>query len=168
MERLTISMSDEFASELALFMATNHYDNRSEAVRDLARRGLRQARLHDGVTGECVATLSYVFDHHTRELAKRLTDTHHAHHELQVATMHVHLDHQSCLELAVLRGDASAVREFSKAVIAERGVDARPDQLYPGDDRDRGTSSSRRGTCSRPPSHSPNKLNALVRISWHF
>ena len=122
MERLTISMSDEFASELAVFMATNHYDNRSEAVRDLARQGLRQAHLYNGVAGECVATLSYVFNHHTRELAKRLTDTHHAHHELQVATMHVHLDHQNCLELAVLRGDSSAVREFSKAVIAERGV----------------------------------------------
>jgi CopG family transcriptional regulator, nickel-responsive regulator len=122
MERLTISMSDEFAAELALFMATNHYDNRSEAVRDLARQGLRQAHLYNGVAGECVATLSYVFNHHTRELAKRLTDAHHAHHELQVATMHVHLDHQNCLELAVLRGDASAVREFSKAMIAERGV----------------------------------------------
>ncbi len=122
MERLTISMSDEFAAELAVFMATNHYENRSEAVRDLARQGLRQAHLYNRVAGECVATLSYVFNHHTRELAKRLTDTHHAHHELQVATMHVHLDHQSCLELAVLRGDASAVREFSSAVIAERGV----------------------------------------------
>ena len=122
MERLTISMSDEFASELALFMATNHYDNRSEAVRDLARQGLRQSHLYNGGAGECVATLSYVFNHHTRELAKRLTDAHHAHHELQVATMHVHLDHQNCLELAVLRGDSSAVREFSQAVIAERGV----------------------------------------------
>jgi CopG family nickel-responsive transcriptional regulator len=122
MERVTISMSDEFAGELADFMAANHYDNRSEAVRDLARRGLRQARLIDGAAGECVATLSYVFNHHTRELAKRLTDAHHAHHELQVATMHVHLDHESCLELAVLRGDASVVRDFSKTVIAERGV----------------------------------------------
>lgn len=122
MERVTISMSDEFAAELALFMASHHYDNRSEAVRDLARLGLRQARLQDGVVGACVATLSYVYDHHTRELAKRLTDVHHAHHELHVATMHVHLDHESCLELAVLRGDASEVREFSKAVIAERGI----------------------------------------------
>jgi CopG family nickel-responsive transcriptional regulator len=122
MERVTISMSDGFAAELALFMASHHYDNRSEAVRDLARRGLRQARLDDGVAGPCVATLSYVFNHHTRELAKRLTDVHHAHHELHVATLHVHLDHESCLELAVLRGDASLVREFSTAVIAERGV----------------------------------------------
>ena len=122
MERLTISMSDEFASELALFMATNHYDNRSEAVRDLARRGLRQARLHDGVTGECVATLSYVFDHHTRELAKRLTDTHHAHHELQVATMHVHLDHDNCLEVLVVKGKAGAVKKIADALISTKGV----------------------------------------------
>ncbi len=122
MERVTISMSDEFAAELAVFMADNHYDNRSEAVRDLARRGLSQANLHAGVNGECVAALSYVFNHHTRELARRLTDAHHHRHELQVATMHVHLDHESCLELAVLRGDAVEVSDFCKSVVAERGV----------------------------------------------
>ncbi len=122
MERVTISMSDEFAAELAAFMTANHYDNRSEAVRDLARLGLEKAKLDSGQAGDCVATLSYVFNHHTRELAKRLTDTHHAHHEMQVATMHVHLDHENCLELSVLRGEVSAVQAFSKAVIAERGV----------------------------------------------
>ena len=74
------------------------------------------------MSGDCVATLSYVFNHNTRELAKRLTDAHHDHHAHQVATMHVHLDHDSCLEVAVLRGDASTVREFAKAIIAERGV----------------------------------------------
>lgn len=122
MERVTISMSDAFAADLAAFMGDHSYENRSEAVRDLARLGLERARIEQGTAGECVATVSYVFDHHTRELAKRLTGTHHAHHELQVATLHVHLDHQSCLEVAVLRGDTSAVREFAQAVIAERGV----------------------------------------------
>jgi CopG family nickel-responsive transcriptional regulator len=122
MERITISVSDEFAAELAAFMDSHRYDNRSEAVRDLARLGLKRARLDDSIVGQCVATLSYQFDHHTRELSKRLTDAHHAHHELHVATMHVHLDHDSCLEVAVLRGDAARVRDFSNAVIAERGV----------------------------------------------
>jgi CopG family nickel-responsive transcriptional regulator len=122
MERLTISMSDEFAAELAAFVESYRYENRSEAVRDLARLGLKRARIDHSATGQCVATLSYVFNHHTRELSRRLTDSHHAHHELQVATMHVHLDHDNCLEVAVLRGEAAAVREFSKAVIAERGV----------------------------------------------
>jgi CopG family transcriptional regulator, nickel-responsive regulator len=122
MERVTISVSDEFAAELAAFMDDNHYDNRSEPVRDLARLGLKQRAIERGVTGPCIATLSYIYDHHTRELPKRLTEAHHAHHDLQVATMHVHFDADSCLEVAVLRGDASAVRDFSKAVIAERGV----------------------------------------------
>jgi CopG family nickel-responsive transcriptional regulator len=122
MERITISVSDEFAAKLAAFMASERYDNRSEAVRDLARLGLERARIDHSISGDCVATLSYVFDHHTRELAKRLTDAHHEHHAHQVATMHVHLDHESCLEVAVLRGDAVEVREFAKTVIAERGV----------------------------------------------
>jgi CopG family transcriptional regulator, nickel-responsive regulator len=122
MERVTISMSDAFAAELAAFMASRGYENRSEALRDLARLGLERARIESEASGECLATLSYVFDHRTRELGKRLTEAHHAHHDLQVATMHVHLDHDSCLEVAVLKGPAAAVREFSDAVIAERGV----------------------------------------------
>jgi len=122
MERITISVSDEFAVELAAFMESHNYENRSEAVRDLARLGLNQARLGASAQGACVGTLSYIFNHHTRELAKRLTDAHHEHHDLHVATMHVHLDHESCLEVAVLRGEAAEVRDFAKTVIAERGV----------------------------------------------
>jgi CopG family nickel-responsive transcriptional regulator len=120
MERITISVSDEFAAELAAFMESHTYANRSEAVRDLARLGLKRAE--PNLTGACVATLSYVFNHHVRELARRLTDAHHEHHDLQVATMHVHLDHENCLEVAVLRGDAAEVGELAKAIIAERGV----------------------------------------------
>lgn len=122
MQRTTISMSDEFAADLQEFMATRGYQNRSEALRALAQIGLKQARLEDGPATECVATLSYVYDHHTRELAKRLTATSHDHHDLGLATMHIHLDHQNCLEIAVLRGPVGAVREFASSVLSERGV----------------------------------------------
>jgi CopG family nickel-responsive transcriptional regulator len=122
MERLTVSMSDEFAAELSAFMQRHRYDNRSEAVRDLARNGLRQAMLLDGVTGEAIAVLSYVYNHRSRELSKRLTETHHAHHDVQVATLHVHLDHENCLEVAVLRGNSAVVQELADLVSTERGV----------------------------------------------
>jgi CopG family nickel-responsive transcriptional regulator len=122
MERVTISMPDEFAAELSAFMDSGGYANRSEALRDLARLGLQHARLNAERGGECFATLSYVYNHHTRELPKRLTGAHHDHHHLHVATLHVHLDHESCLEVAVLRGKAEAVRDFANGVIAERGV----------------------------------------------
>jgi CopG family nickel-responsive transcriptional regulator len=132
MERVTISMPDDFAAELAEFMADNHYDNRSEAVRDLARLGLKQARLESGATGDCIATLTYVYNHHTRDLAQRLTEAQHDHHALQVATMHVHLDHDRCLELSVLRGKSDRVRDFASSVISERGVTYGQVNVIPG------------------------------------
>jgi CopG family nickel-responsive transcriptional regulator len=122
MQRVTISVSDEFAEELDGFMRANGYENRSEALRDLARNGLDRAGTETAMSGQCVASLLYVFDHGVREIPKRLANAYHDHHDLSVATMHVHLDHHNCLEVAVLRGDNVAVREFSRSVIAERGV----------------------------------------------
>jgi CopG family transcriptional regulator, nickel-responsive regulator len=122
MECVAIRMSDEFGAELGAFVKDCGYERHSEAIRDLAPLGLERARIDRGLGGDCLATLAYVFNHHTRELSRRLIETHHAHHHLQVATMHVHLDHDPCLEVAVLRGEASAVRDFSKTGIAERGV----------------------------------------------
>ena len=122
MQRVTISVSDEFAEELDRFMRGNGYDNRSEALRDLARSGLDRAGTETAASGQCVASLLYVFDHGVREIPKRLARAYHDHHDLSVATMHVHLDHDNCLEVAVLRGDSAAIRDFSRLVIAERGV----------------------------------------------
>jgi CopG family nickel-responsive transcriptional regulator len=122
MQRVTISMSDGFAEELEGFMAAHGYDNRSEALRDLARSGLDRAQATDGASGQCVATLTYVFDQHVREIPKRLAETYHDHHDLAVATLRVHLDHENCLEVAVLRGEASPVKAFAQRVIAERGI----------------------------------------------
>jgi CopG family nickel-responsive transcriptional regulator len=122
MQRFTMTMSDEFADELATFMALHGYENRSEAMRDLARVGLDQAKTETPNSGQCLATLVYVFDHATREIPKRLAKRYHQHHDLSVATMHVHLDHDNCLEVAVLRGQTGSVRQFSQSIIAERGV----------------------------------------------
>jgi CopG family nickel-responsive transcriptional regulator len=64
----------------------------------------------------------YVYDHETRALALRLTRTFHDHHDLSVAGMHVHLDHENCLEVAVLRGPMSTVRGVADVLTAQRGV----------------------------------------------
>jgi CopG family nickel-responsive transcriptional regulator len=122
MQRITISLDDELLEQLDAFATTHGYANRSEALRDLTRSGLQQLDSATNNNGECVATLMYVYDHHARELARRLTNSFHEHHDLALATTHVHLDHDSCLEVAVLRGPVAAVRDFGASVIAERGV----------------------------------------------
>src|SRR5207244_3432840 len=98
------------------------YQNRSEAIRDLARAGIRQAAETLDKQRDCVAALVYVYDHNARQLSKRLADTFHDHHELSLASMHAHLDHDTCMEVTILRGKADKVQHFAEHVIAERGV----------------------------------------------
>ncbi len=122
MERITISLDAELAAEFDRLIAERGYRNRSEAVRDLLRARLEEARRERGAATHCVANLSYVYNHHERDLAERLTELQHGRHDLTVATMHAHLDHENCLESVILRGATAAVRGFADALIAERGV----------------------------------------------
>ena len=66
--------------------------------------------------------LSYVYEHEKRDLASRIVSTQHHHHDLSVATLHVHINHDDCLEIAVLKGDMGDVQHFADDVIAQRGI----------------------------------------------
>ena len=122
MERFTISLDAGLARQFDAFIAKRGYGNRSEAVRDLIRNALEDDTVRGTESGHCVANLSYVYNHHERELAERITALQHDRHDLTVAAMHCHLDHENCLESVILRGPSDAVRGFAEALIAERGV----------------------------------------------
>ena len=122
MQRLTITIDDDLVAEIDAHIEARGYANRSEAIRDLVRSGLQQSEQEVAEGRTCVATLSYVYDHAARELPKRLVKDFHEHHDLAQATLHVHLDHDSCLEVTVLKGRSSEVKAFADHVIAERGV----------------------------------------------
>jgi CopG family nickel-responsive transcriptional regulator len=122
MQRITISIDDELAAAFDQFSRKHGYANRSEAVRDLIRDRLDQRRAQEQPGARCVASLSFVYDHHQRTLAERLATRQHQRHDLTVAAMHVHLDHQNCLETVILQGDARAVRQFADKLTAEPGV----------------------------------------------
>jgi CopG family transcriptional regulator, nickel-responsive regulator len=122
MQRITVTIDDELLEAIDRVIAARGYQNRSEAIRDLARAGIAELEERSPSAQEGVAALVYVYDHEARELAKRLTRSFHDHHDLSLATMHVHLDHESCMEVAVLRGAMSDIRHFAEHVISERGV----------------------------------------------
>jgi CopG family nickel-responsive transcriptional regulator len=110
---------------------TKGYRNR-EAVRDLLRQHCEHQLQRDEAPN-CIAALSYIYNHHERELAERLTTLQHRHHDLTLSTMHAHLDHDDCIETVFLRGPTPAVRDFANLLLAERGVRHGMLNLIPAD-----------------------------------
>lgn len=122
MERFTISMDDQLFKQFDAVSQAQGYNNRSEAIRDLIRDYLESTRLQKDNKGYCIATLSYIYNHHERDLASQVTSTHHDYHNLTLSSMHVHMDHDNCLEVVILRGTIQDVRIFANRVIATNGV----------------------------------------------
>lgn len=122
MQRVTITIDEELVAGIDRFVDECGYQGRSEAIRDLARTGLALAGEQRGIAGDCVATLVYVYEHASRELAKRLARLLHDHHDLAVSSLQVPLDHDASLSVLVLRGRVLDVRHLAEHVIAERGV----------------------------------------------
>jgi CopG family nickel-responsive transcriptional regulator len=119
--RITISLDTPLLEAFDKHIAGKGYENRSEAIRDLIRdRLIREEAKHRD--GEQVAVVTMVYDHHARELAAKLIDKQHHHHDLVVSTMHVHLGERHCLEVSILRGPGGEVTHLGDELLATRGV----------------------------------------------
>ena len=104
-----------------LGMARRHgYDNRSEALRDVMRDAL--VREEWTSNDEIVGTITIVYDHHKHELARRLTKVQHDFCGQVLANLHIHLDHDNCLEVIAVRGKGPEVQQIADALIGTRGV----------------------------------------------
>jgi CopG family transcriptional regulator, nickel-responsive regulator len=122
MQRITTTLHDDLMEDLDAMIAEHGYQKRSEAIRDFARAGMQQGAQEQGKSGPCVAALVYVYDHTARDLSRRLVENYHGHHDLSLATLHVHLEDDNCMEVTALRGSGAEVQHFADHIIAERGV----------------------------------------------
>jgi CopG family transcriptional regulator, nickel-responsive regulator len=122
MDRFTISLDETLAGSFDDLIRQRGYTTRSEAVRDILRTHLQQNIEQHVDHGICVASLSYVYNHHERELVARLAAIQHAHHELSVSTTHALLDHEERIETVLLKGPSQQVRVYADEILAERGI----------------------------------------------
>src|SRR5262245_30058387 len=119
--RISISLESALLDAFDRSIGARGYATRSEAIRDLIRDRLIREEAAEG-RGEQVAVVTLVYDHHARELASRLIDKQHHHHELVVSSLHVHLGERHCLEVSVLRGPSAEVQHLGDDLLATRGV----------------------------------------------
>jgi CopG family nickel-responsive transcriptional regulator len=121
LSRFSISMSAALARQLDAMARERGYRNRSRAVADMVRAQLVEHHAHT-TAREIAGTVTIVYDHHRRNVQALLTGIQHDHGGLIVSTLHVHLTHDACMEVLVVRGPAHAVRRLADRLIAARGV----------------------------------------------
>lgn len=121
MQRVTITIDNQLYSEIEKLARARGYQNRSEIIRDLVRAGISETDAASP-SGDCIASVVYVYDQEVRELPQRLAQAFHNAHDLSVATMRISLDHESCMEVAVLGGNSKDVQQLANQIIAERGA----------------------------------------------
>ena len=119
--RFGISIDDRLLRRFDALIADKGYVNRSEAIRDLIRNALVEDEWARD-DAETVGTVTLVYNHHTRDLADKLTEQQHSHHDAIVSALHVHLDAHNCLEVVVVRGRAREVKRLADELIGTKGV----------------------------------------------
>lgn len=119
--RFGVSLDSELLERFDELCEERCYQTRSEAIRDLIRNTLVQ-REWEEVDRETAGTLTMVFDHHHSDLAQRLTEIQHDFHHLIQSSLHVHLDHDNCLEVLVLKGHGQEIQKLGQKLTSTKGV----------------------------------------------
>ncbi len=118
--RFGISLEDGLLRRFDRLIRKRGYRNRSEAIRDLIRAELVSQEWREG--GEVVGVVMTVFDHHRRNLQATLTDVQHESYSRVIASQHIHLDHDHCLETAIVKGKGEEIESLANRLKALKGV----------------------------------------------
>jgi len=121
LSRIGVAIDSDLLEKFDRLIAQRGYSNRSEAFRDLIRDELVE-KTWESPDSHVVGTVTLVYNHHVRMLSEKLTDIQHDYHRAILSTLHVHLDHDNCLEVLVVRGRSSEVRKVADALISTKGV----------------------------------------------
>ena len=121
LSRTGVSIDNKLLQQFDRFIENQGYANRSEAVRDLIRDRLVSNSIA-APNAEVVGTVTLMYDHQSRLLPEMLTDIQHARHSEIISTVHAHLDHDTCLEVIVVKGKSKRIQELADLLISTKGV----------------------------------------------
>jgi len=118
--RFGVSISSGLLGKFDELIEAKGYVNRSEAIRDLIRDYLVEHEWEEDA--ETMGSVTLVYDHHVRELTESLTALQHDFHSSIISSMHVHVDEHNCLEVVIIKGKGSKVKEIADRLISTKGV----------------------------------------------
>lgn len=120
--RIGVSLPVNLLERFDEIILQRGYSSRSEGIRDSIRNYIVQFEWMSDVQGERVGVITIVYSHVQRGLEGNLTDIQHEFSSIIQSSMHVHLDHDNCLEVIVLRGEGKDVKTAAERMMALKGV----------------------------------------------
>jgi len=118
--RFGVSLDKELLEKFDALIRSKNYSNRSEALRDLIRQELVAREWQEG--WDVAGAITLVYDHHKRELLRRITNIQHDFQKVIISTQHIPLDHDNCLEIVAVMGSAADVQRLADTLKAIKGV----------------------------------------------
>ena len=118
--RFGVSLEKELLDKFDRLISEKNYTNRSEAFRDLIRQELIKKEWRQ--SKEIAGAITLIYDHHRRELLSKLTGIQHDFQSLIISTQHIHLDHNNCLEIIVVKGSPKKAQKLADTLKSVKGV----------------------------------------------
>jgi len=122
MERVTITIDEDLLAAFDALTDAKGYANRSEGMRDALRQWIAENDTSLDDAAPCIGCVVYVYNHKERTLSSRLVEAQHHHHDMPAATLHLHVDADTCLEATVLEGNVGEVRHLADSITSQHGV----------------------------------------------
>jgi CopG family nickel-responsive transcriptional regulator len=120
--RIGVSLPDNLLERFDEIIKKRGYSSRSEGIRDAIRNYIIHYDWMNEVVGERIGIISLIYEHDQRGLVSSLTEIQHEHSDLIKSSVHVHLDHDNCLEIIVSEGEGKRVKELAEQMMALKGV----------------------------------------------
>jgi CopG family nickel-responsive transcriptional regulator len=119
--RFGVSIETELLNKFDTLSSKKGYNNRSEALRDLIRENLISEKI-DNENAMCFGIITFVYDHHKREIEKTLNNFQHDFYKSILFTSHVHIDHDNCMEIVVIKDKAGRAKKLADKILSFKGV----------------------------------------------
>ena len=122
LKRFGVSIEKNLLDKFDSYVRKRGYGNRSEALRDLIRKELVDSRWSDNANEKVAGAIIIIYDHHRRELVDDIINIQHDYHKVIISSQHVHLDHDTCLEVIVVKGKIAELFELETKLKVIKGV----------------------------------------------
>jgi len=120
--RTCVSLPDNLLDQFDEIIKKRGYSSRSEGIRDAIRNYIINYKWMNEIEGERIGTISLIYGHDQRGLVNNLTKMEHDYSDLVRSSVHVHLNHDNCLEIIMLRGEGKVIKEVAEKMMAFKGV----------------------------------------------